>query len=425
MIRELQIPLLDLTVCLSDAMDLVSPVVVNHHKQVAYIAFSIGAKLNLPMEQRNNLMLAGALHDSGAFSLKEKLDIMQFEVENPHQHAGLSYLLLKTFKPFSVVADLVRFHHVPWSDGCGSGFKGESVPFGSHILHLADRIAVLINKQQEVLGQANGICAKIAQESGKIFMPELVDAFKCLSDKEYFWFNAVSPQINSIFGRKAGIATIELGITELLNLAKLFCRIVDFRSRFTAIHSTGVAVLASTLAKFMDFSETECQMMKIAGRLHDLGKLAVPTEILEKPAELTKDEFNIIKSHPFYTYRILEAISDLDVINSWAALHHERLDGGGYPFHYNGNDLSLGSRITAVADVLTAITEDRPYRKGMAKGEALQVLQQMAKSSALDPNAVSTLMLHYDEIEPIRTAEQTVVYKECQEFWQEYRKLCQ
>ncbi|MFH1015153.1 MAG: HD domain-containing protein, partial [Nitrospirota bacterium] len=262
MIKELQIPLLDLIVCLSDAMDLVSPEVVNHHKQVAYIAFSIGTKLNLPVEQRNNLMLAGALHDSGAFSLKERLDTLQFEVENPHQHAELGYLLLKTFKPLSMVANLVRFHHVPWSNGCGSEFRGESVPFGSHILHLADRIAVLINKQQEVLGQANGVCAKIAEQSGKMFMPELVDAFKCLSTKEYFWFDAVSPPINSIFARKAGIATIELGIAELLNLAKLFCRIIDFRSRFTAIHSTAVAATASALAKFTDFSERECQMMK-------------------------------------------------------------------------------------------------------------------------------------------------------------------
>jgi len=165
--------------------------------------------------------------------------------------------------------------------------------------------------------------------------------------------------------------------------------------------------------------------MKIAGYLHDLGKLAVPSEILEKPAKLTEDEFNIIKSHPFYTYRILETISDLDVINIWASFHHERLEAKGYPFHNKGEDLSLGSRIMAIADVFTAITEDRPYRKKMTSDEALQVLREMAENSTLDSNLVSTLRLHYDEVNSLRIAAQAAASKECQEFWQECRESCQ
>jgi len=109
----------------------------------------------------------------------------------------------------------------------------------------------------------------------------------------------------------------------------------------------------------------------------------------------------------------------LDVINTWASFHHERLNGKGYPFHYKGEDLSLGSRIMAVADVSTAITEDRPYRKGMASNEALQVLGQMAGDSVLDSNAVSSLRLHYDEINSIRIVAQAAVSKEYQEFGQQ------
>jgi len=157
-------------------------------------------------------------------------------------------------------------------------------------------------------------------------------------------------------------------------------------------------------------------MMKVAGHLHDLGKLAVPAEILEKPAKLTEEEFDIIKSHTFYTYSILETISDLDVINAWASFHHERLDGKGYPFRHKGEDLSLGSRIMAVADVFTAITEDRPYRKGMTSDRALQVLQQMAANSALDSGIVSLLTLHYNEIDSMRIDAQTAAMEEYQQF---------
>ncbi|MBT9132940.1 MAG: 3'3'-cGAMP-specific phosphodiesterase 1 [Firmicutes bacterium] len=416
MIKEPQIPLFDLVVSLSNAMDLVSPAVVGHHKRVAYIAFSIGAELGLPIEQQNELVLAGALHDSGAFSLRDRLDTLQFELENPHKHSELGYLLFQSFEPLSNVALLVRYHHVPWNEGGGHEFKGKQVPMGSHLLHLADRIDVLINKQQEVLGQVKGIGERIKESSGKMFMPEMVEAFMRLATKEYFWLDVVSPSIDSILSNRVKLATIELGIESLLSLANLFSHIIDFRSRFTATHSSGIVASAEALARFVGFSERECQMMRIAGYLHDLGKLAVPTEILEKPAKLTEEEFNVIRSHTFHTYRTLEPIGDLNVINAWASFHHERIDGRGYPFHHKGQDLSLGARIMAVADVFTAITEDRPYRKGMTSDRALQVLRQMAENSALDSHIVSLLELHFDEINSLRVAAQEASVEEYQRF---------
>lgn len=288
---------------------------------------------------------------------------------------------------------------------------------GSHILHLADRIDVLINKQQEILGQVKGIVERIKEFSGKMFMPELVDAFMSLASKEYFWLSIVSPSIDSILNRFIS-TTIELNIENLLSLTKLFSHIIDFRSRFTAVHSSGVAATAEGLSRFAGFSERECKMMRIAGYLHDLGKLAVPVEILEKPAKLTEEEFNVIRSHTFYTYRILEPISGLDLINAWASLHHERMDGTGYPFHLKGQDLSLGSRIMAVADVFTALTEDRPYRRGMTRDRALEILREMAENSTLDPYVVSLLEFHFDDINSFRLSAQEASFEEYRRFLQ-------
>lgn len=258
--------------------------------------------------------------------------------------------------------------------------------------------------------------------SGKVFAPEVVSTFNhldtSLAAKEYFWFDATSPSVDAILRRQQGSTTLSLGLEGLLSLANLFRRIIDFRSPFTATHTSGVAATAEALARLVGFSERECRMMMVAGYLHDLGKLAVPTEILEKSAKLTEAEFDIVRSHAYHTYSILATIPELDTINTWASLHHERLDGTGYPFHHQGQDLSLGSRIMAVADVFTAITEDRPYRKGMTSDEALQVLQKMAESSALDPSVVSVLGLHYDEVNSIRIAAQQTSSEEYQEFGQ-------
>jgi HD-GYP domain-containing protein (c-di-GMP phosphodiesterase class II) len=416
MIREPQIPLFDLIMCLSGATDLVSISVANHHKQVAYIAFSMGQELGLPIEEQNDLLLAGSLHDIGALSLKERLNLLQFDVENPHRHAELGYLLLKGFEPFLSVATLVRFHHVHWNEGAGFEFKGERVSIGSHILHLSDRIDVLINKQEEVLSQIGKISERVKEQSGKMFIPSLVDAYISLSAREYFWLDMVQPSIDRILFRRVQLPTIIIDMDGLLDLTKLFSHVIDFRSRFTATHSSGVSASAEALARLTGLSKRECVMMRIAGYLHDLGKLAIPTEILEKPAKLTENEFNIIKTHPFHTFRILETIKDLDDITAWGSLHHERLDGKGYPFHYKGDDLPIGSQIMAVADIFTALTEDRPYRKGLPGDRVLQILQGMANGSALNSDVVSLLANNYDEINSIRISAQEEAFKWYQEF---------
>ena len=357
------------------------------------------------------------MHDIGALSLKEKMEALKFEAENVHKHAEVGYLLLKTFKPLADAASLIRFHHVQWDYGAGAEFNGNPVPVNSHILHLADRIAVSINKQYHILEQVDFICDRIRAQSGKMFIPEFVDAFVDLAVKQCFWLDAVSPIIDFTLSRSVNLPVLVMKTGDLIGLTRIFSQIIDFRSRFTATHSSGVAGTGRALAKLFGFSERECQMIEIAGYLHDLGKLAVPNEILDKKGKLTKSEFNIIMSHTFFTYRSLERIGDLDTINTWASFHHERLDGKGYPFHHTSMDLPIGSRILAVADVFTAITEDRPYRKGMSSEEALQTIQSMAGDSILDAHIVEVLKLNFDEINSLRITAQTLADEAYKKFF--------
>lgn len=418
MIREIKVNLFDFIISFSEAIDLISPLVSNHHFKVAYIAYMIGSELRLFPEALNELVLAGALHDIGAISLKERLDALQFEVENPYHHAEMSYLLLRSYGPFAQIATMVRFHHVPWNGGKGLEFNGNEVPLGSHILHLADRVAVLTgNNQQEVLGKSKYIIKQIQDESGKLFMPELVEAFKELASKESFWLEAASPSIRSILRDKVMLPVVEVAMEGLTEIAKLFSHIIDFRNRFTATHSSGVAASAEYLARLCGFSGRECQMMRVAGYLHDLGKLAVPVEILEKNGQLSREEFEIIKSHPYFTYRILEPFKNLEEIAIWASFHHEKLDGRGYPFHLKAYDLPLGSRIMSVADVFCAITEDRPYRKGMPKEQVVKVLDDMVKNLSLDPYIVEILKSNFDEVNEYRKNAQTAAAEEYRVFY--------
>jgi HD-GYP domain-containing protein (c-di-GMP phosphodiesterase class II) len=289
-----------------------------------------------------------------------------------------------------------------WDSGAGREFMGQEVPFSSHILHLSDRIAVLIDKKKEILGQAKRICRAIQKNSGSKFSPELVDVFRQVASREYFWLDLSSPSIQTILSQRLRSSRIGTVSRDMLGFSELFSRIIDFKSPFTATHSSGVAAGAEFLAEKAGFSRRECAAMRIAGYMHDLGKLAVPVEILDKPAHLSRNEYNVVRHHTFYTYRILEPIAPLQTINAWASFHHERLDGSGYPFHLKKKDLPLGSQVMAVADVFTALAEDRPYRKGMKRSGAVKILDGMSRDAALNGEIVAVLRTHYDELDAVR-----------------------
>ena len=148
-------------------------------------------------------------------------------------------------------------------------------------------------------------------------------------------------------------------------------------------------------------------MFEIAAYLHALGKLAIPREILEKPAKLTAEEWDVMRAHVYYTHQVLSPVEALATLTSWGALHQERLDGSGYPFRYGEGDLPLGARIMAVADIFTGITEDRPYRKGMSTAEAKGVLRDMAARGQIDNRIAEMAVTHYDEMDTARRRAQT------------------
>ncbi len=398
--------LFDLVASLAKTVDLVNPRIAEHHTRVAYIAYRLGRESDRPRHTQYQLALAGALHDIGCFSMRERLDVLEFEDVRPYQHAVVGARLLETFAPFHGIAKLVRFHHVPWADGKGARWNGEAVPEDAHLLHLADRIAVLVDRNKSPLGQVKEIREAVERESGRLFKPEMVQVFRQLAEKEYFWLEIVSQSLDSILRRELREESIELDLEGLVDFSRLICRLIDFKSEFTATHSSGVAASAVCLADLIGFSDQERETMRVAAYLHDLGKLAVPLEIIDKPGRLNEKERNIMLCHAFYTYQVLEEVEGFEVITDWSALHQERLNGTGYPFHRTAKELSLGARIMAVADVFTALTENRPYRRGLDRAKTLGILRRQNESGELDGTVVQLLEEHYDEVDAARAEAQ-------------------
>ena len=415
---------LDILKAFSDSFDLVNPKLVGHHNQVAYISVRIAAQMGISSSDQLTLAMAALVHDVGVLSLStnDRLNILNFEADGQY-HADAGYRLLKLFKPFEDVAQIVRYHHSHWAEDRSNHAEEKPVPLLSYIIHVADRVAVLINKNKEILSQVNQITEKIKQEKGKKFHPESVVAFLEISSKESFWFDSVADAPISFCVEDMPTEWISLTNNDLINLSNVFSQLIDFRSSFTATHSAGVAATAEKLAELIGFTQEDCLQIRIAAYLHDLGKLAVPKEILEKPSKLTRYEFNVIKSHTYFTYRILEKIPALNRIKDWASYHHEKLDGQGYPFHLVGEEMELGSKIMAIADVFTAITEDRPYRKGMSNQQSMKILENMSRNGSLHTETVDILKKHFDELIEVRKLAQEATRQKYDLFRKEIMSL--
>jgi putative two-component system response regulator len=146
---------------------------------------------------------------------------------------------------------------------------------------------------------------------------------------------------------------------------------VEYRDPYTASHQRRVAELSRVLAGDIGFSEWQQTGVYIAGLLHDIGKVAVPFELLSKPGKITQDEFSIIKNHPRIGHEILQEIEFPWPITLAILQHHERLDGSGYPASLAGEEIVIEARILGVADVVEAISSHRPYRPSLGLQYAL------------------------------------------------------
>ena len=168
--------------------------------------------------------------------------------------------------------------------------------------------------------------------------------------------------------------------------AASLAKAVDARDSYTGSHSERVGELAARIARRLGIDEPQVELTRLAASLHDLGKLAIPEEILRKPAALNEAERLVLERHPQIGHRMLESLG-VDPIADWVLHHHERWDGSGYPSGLIGNEIPLGARIIFVADAFDAMTSQRVYRKPLSETEALAELRRCA-GTQFDPEIV-------------------------------------
>jgi putative nucleotidyltransferase with HDIG domain len=185
------------------------------------------------------------------------------------------------------------------------------------------------------------------------------------------WVEATARTLESHLGR---VAQLQRQYEVAADLAAALLRVLESRDEVTYRHSLRVAGLACRLASSLGCSATQQRDIYLGGLLHDVGKLALDRDLLEKSQELSVDELQQLRQHPSLGYEMLQSLLPLAVVLSIVRQHHEQPDGGGYPLGLQLPQISLGARIVAVADSYDALTHDRPYRPGCSHEQALLIL---------------------------------------------------
>ena len=335
--------------------------------------------------------MACLLHDLGVSSTAEH-QRLAFNVDCADRdvHCLRAYHLLQPFAHLSRVANAIRYHHTAWADLPPE--LSEADALDSNLILMADRVDALLLRHglDDPLVHNESVHREIDRLAGHTLAPEVVEAFHAAAAKEAFWIALVPRHVQSYLADlKLDQWNISIDFPQFRHVARLVSSIVDAKSHFTAAHSLGVAGLSRHLGERMGFGQDSLAEMEIAGLMHDIGKLCVPDEIIEKPGRLTFAEFSMMERHSFETYQILRHVPGLEKIAEWAAFHHEALNGHGYPFRRSAETLSWEARIVAVADVFQALAQTRPYRGPQSLEEISSILEEFVARGVLDPDIVA------------------------------------
>ena len=376
---------------------------LEHGEQVAYIM------MNLLKEKGTNdeneiidLCTISMFHDIGIHKIsevrrvlsvdgyracngKEVTDLLSIDSLNPFEHAIYGALFIKHFSPLNHLYKVVLGHHFTYKY---IKFKNIDIPIEAIMLGLADYFSVLVLNNKELSNYEIKKMSNIYTLENVQLLLDVIkknDISTKLKDKSY------KSELYDFLKNK------RLKREEVLDYARMLAYAIDFRSEVTVKHSIMVEAISYEIGKLMRLDEKILYKLKVCGIVHDIGKISIPVHILEKDSKLTDEEFELMKEHAIIGYDILSGLN-IDDIRDIATLHHEKIDGSGYPFGLKGDELSTEIRILSIADILSALVGRRSYKESFSKDRVINILKEMSNSNKIDKDITNLVILNYDSI---------------------------
>lgn len=402
MMNGMKIDFNGLLYALSYALDCVEGellgVSTGHAKRVAYMSVRMAEALGMDRERLSDLAACAVLHDNAltqyiAEEYNHPVSEKEVSAITPRQlgvHCTLGEQNIRKFPFRTDVTGAVLYHHEN-ADGSGPFGKkaGDVHPF-AEIIHLCDLLDSAVHIGHNTADLYTRTERYLRQNENILFATSCVSTFLLVFQPAELMLIG-SGSMDELLWRHVPEMITFYTYDQLKAVMDIFAVITDYKSTFTGLHSLGVAQKVQQLAQYRRMDEDTAQQLYLAGALHDIGKMAVHNDILEKPDRLTGEEYLNMKSHAWYSYQILSQIKGFEEIAHWAALHHEKLDGSGYPFGKTAQELDEKDRMMACIDIYQALIEPRPYKDGMPHEEALAILNTFAEQGQIDAGIVKDI----------------------------------
>ena len=374
-----------------------------HCRRVSYIALLMAEEAGYSGEELRDFVGCCLLHDNALSEyireeLTDSVVLQDLSVKRSgaaetemgtihHHHCVVGEQNIR-FLPFHTdVKNVILFHHEN-ADGSGVlGQRASKTPLKAQILHLADMMDTTTHLPSMQASEFEKFCAWVREQTGRLFSEEVAELFFRAVRFEQI-ADLKDRQILDCLRERLDAPAVDYSDEEIRHLAGMFAKIVDYKSPFTEVHSRGVAEKAEAMAHYYGFDDEKTIRYYFAGAMHDIGKLVIPNDILEKTGRLTDTEFAEMKNHAAATYYILSQIKGIPDIVKWASNHHEKLNGTGYPQGLTAESLSFEEQLMACIDIYQALTEPRPYKDGMPHEEAIRILSDMARKGELNERIV-------------------------------------
>lgn len=374
-----QIDLNEILLSVSFAIDFVEIDVLgassHHSKRVATIAMKLGKQFGLDDRELFDLCSFAVLHDNGIAEedLNKEVKLRPQEkgcisgLEQYYEHCEYGEENVAFFPFQTDNRNIIRYHHEKY-DGSGFyGLAGEEIPLLAQLIAIADTVDNLYHFERTDPDNRRAIIDFVSERRGSWFAPQVADALLEAAEHSSFWLELQNQFINETVHSVVPCFTDEITWKEVYDITRVLSQIIDSKSRFTSRHSSGLEEKICTVSGHHGYSEEKVFQLCIAAHLHDLGKLAVPNQILDKPGKLAE----------------------------WASNHHERLDGSGYPYGLQADDLSFEDKLFMALDVYQAITEERPYRGSMKHQRAMTIMRAEAARGKLDPDITDEIDAYF------------------------------
>jgi HD-GYP domain-containing protein (c-di-GMP phosphodiesterase class II) len=363
----------------------------NHGKRIAILNMKIGQYMGWTDDELIGLASSALLHDNALteYILSEKPGSNQ--AMNMKTHCILGEKNISCL-PFPADTEGFILYHHEHADGSGAfGLKVNEIPLGAQFIAITDMVDVKKNFAMQNKESLASLREYIQENWGTRFTSAAADALQTILNEELLE-QLRDENVDAVFQKLMPAWKVDLPAKKVMPIANFLGKIIDYKSNFTAKHTDQIANRAYIMARYYGMDEETCAKVFFAASLHDLGKLMIPTEILEKNGKLDDQEFDVIKSHVAWTYDLLKDIEGFDEITRWASTHHRKLDGRGYPDlpdHYF--PLDFVSRLMTCIDIYQAIRETRPYHPARTHEETISIMKEMVDKGEIDKQIVQDM----------------------------------